>query len=179
MTDTMKAIVLVKFGGFDAFELSDVAVPVVGPRQVRVRVHASAINPLDYQIRRGDLNFPDCGRHGRPPSLSEAGRVENRRGGVSLPVGCWRRFRVAPSVRTGVAPSPVPAHQTGRADCPHPAFTRPVRPSLSAGRCVAVERGRGRVSRRDTRLGSGGTQRLVVPNGASTSSGFDVPCIPE
>lgn len=54
MTDTMKAIVLGKFGGFDAFELRDVAVPTVGARQVRVRVHATAINPLDYQIRRGD-----------------------------------------------------------------------------------------------------------------------------
>ncbi|RVE83720.1 zinc-dependent alcohol dehydrogenase family protein [Sinorhizobium meliloti] len=54
MTNTMKAIVLSKFGGFDAFEMLDVTVPVVGPRQVRVRVHATAINPLDYQIRRGD-----------------------------------------------------------------------------------------------------------------------------
>ena len=58
MTDTMKAIVLSKFGGFDAFELRDVSVPVVGPRQVRVRVHATAINPLDYQIRRGDYVDP-------------------------------------------------------------------------------------------------------------------------
>lgn len=45
MTGTMKAIVLGKFGGVDAFEMRDVAVPVVGPRQVRVRVHATAINP--------------------------------------------------------------------------------------------------------------------------------------
>lgn len=54
MTDTMKAIVLTKFGSFDSFELRDVSVPAVGPRQVRVRVHATALNPLDYQIRRGD-----------------------------------------------------------------------------------------------------------------------------
>ncbi len=54
MTDTMKAIVLEKFGGYDAFALRDVSVPAVGARQVRVRVHATAINPLDYQIRRGD-----------------------------------------------------------------------------------------------------------------------------
>lgn len=54
MTETMKAIVLKEFGGYDAFELRDVPVPPVGPRQVRVRVHATAINPLDYQIRRGD-----------------------------------------------------------------------------------------------------------------------------
>ncbi len=54
MTDTMKAIVLANFGGYDAFELRDVSVPAVGARQVRVRVYATAINPLDYQIRRGD-----------------------------------------------------------------------------------------------------------------------------
>lgn len=54
MTGNMKAIVLGKFGGYDAFEMRDVSVPAVGPRQVRVRVHATAINPLDYQIRRGD-----------------------------------------------------------------------------------------------------------------------------
>jgi NADPH:quinone reductase-like Zn-dependent oxidoreductase len=54
MTDSMKAVVLACFGGADAFELRDVSVPQVEPRQVRVRVHATALNPLDYQIRRGD-----------------------------------------------------------------------------------------------------------------------------
>ena len=54
MTDTMKAVVLCHFGSYDAFELREVPVPPVGPRQVRVRVHATAVNPLDYQIRRGD-----------------------------------------------------------------------------------------------------------------------------
>ncbi|WP_447952773.1 zinc-dependent alcohol dehydrogenase family protein [Sphingopyxis chilensis] len=57
MTHTMKAVVLTRFGGPDAFELREVPVPAVGPRQVRVRVHATSINPLDYQIRRGD--YPD------------------------------------------------------------------------------------------------------------------------
>lgn len=54
MASTMKAAVLTRFGGPDGFELRDVQVPAVGPRQVRVKVHATAINPLDYQIRRGD-----------------------------------------------------------------------------------------------------------------------------
>ncbi|WP_282244368.1 zinc-dependent alcohol dehydrogenase family protein [Stenotrophomonas sp. PS02300] len=54
MKNTMKAMVLARFGGPEAFELRDVPVQAVGPRQVRVRVHATAINPLDYQIRRGD-----------------------------------------------------------------------------------------------------------------------------
>src|SRR3990170_83182 len=54
MTKIMKAIVLTRFGGPDAFELREMPVPPTGPRQVRVRVHATAVNPLDYQIRRGD-----------------------------------------------------------------------------------------------------------------------------
>lgn len=54
MNNTMKAMVLGHFGGTDAFELREVPVPDVGRRQVRVRVHATAVNPLDYQIRRGD-----------------------------------------------------------------------------------------------------------------------------
>jgi NADPH:quinone reductase-like Zn-dependent oxidoreductase len=57
MSQMMKAAVLTRFGGPDAFEIRDVAVPAVGARDVRVRVHATAINPLDYQIRRGD--YPD------------------------------------------------------------------------------------------------------------------------
>lgn len=54
MTKLMKAVVLTRFGGPDAFELREVPVPATGPRQVRVRVHATALNPLDSQIRRGD-----------------------------------------------------------------------------------------------------------------------------
>ena len=50
----MKAMVLTKFGGPDSFELQDVAVPEASAGELLVRVHATAINPLDYQIRRGD-----------------------------------------------------------------------------------------------------------------------------
>lgn len=54
MNLTMKAVVLTRFGGSDAFETRDVPLGKVGARQVRVRVHATAVNPLDCQIRRGD-----------------------------------------------------------------------------------------------------------------------------
>ncbi|MED7669857.1 zinc-dependent alcohol dehydrogenase family protein [Pseudomonas moraviensis subsp. stanleyae] len=53
----MKAMILKSFGGPDSFELSDVAKPVPQAGQVLVRVHATSINPLDYQVRRGD--YPD------------------------------------------------------------------------------------------------------------------------
>lgn len=50
----MKAIVLKSFGGPESFELCDVPKPVPHAGQVLVRVHATSINPLDYQVRRGD-----------------------------------------------------------------------------------------------------------------------------
>lgn len=50
----MKAMLLKSFGGPEAFELSDVPKPVPGTGQVLVRVHATSINPLDSQVRRGD-----------------------------------------------------------------------------------------------------------------------------
>lgn len=53
----MKAITLTTFGGPNAFELRDVPKPVPGVGQVLVRVHATSINPLDFQVRRGD--YPD------------------------------------------------------------------------------------------------------------------------
>ncbi len=53
----MKAVVLKSFGGPEAFELRDVPKPVPQTGQVLVRVHATSINPLDYQVRRGD--YPD------------------------------------------------------------------------------------------------------------------------
>jgi hypothetical protein len=105
----------------------------------------------------------------------EMGRVEVWRGRCRLNISVAAPFVWRCLTGSTLAPSPHPARQTGHADLPHPAFSRPIRPSLSAGRRVAVERGRGRASRRDTRLGSGGTQRLVAPRGASTSGGPVVP----
>lgn len=72
MTDTMKEIVPGRFGGADAFELRDVAVPAVGTRRVPVRVHATAVNPLDHQTRRG--GDPDY----VPLPARKGGRSEDR-----------------------------------------------------------------------------------------------------
>ena len=53
----MKAMVLNSFGGPASFQLCDVPKPVPQAGQVLVRVHATSVNPLDYQVRRGD--YPD------------------------------------------------------------------------------------------------------------------------
>ena len=52
----MKALILKSFGGPQAFELCDVPKPVPQAGQVLVRVHATSINPLDFQVRRGDYS---------------------------------------------------------------------------------------------------------------------------
>jgi len=53
----MKAMLLKSFGGPESFELRDLPKPVPQAGQVLVRVHATSINPLDFQVRRGD--YPD------------------------------------------------------------------------------------------------------------------------
>jgi len=50
----MKAMILTSFGGPQSFELREVPKPVPQAGQVLVRVHATSINPLDFQVRRGD-----------------------------------------------------------------------------------------------------------------------------
>lgn len=50
----MKAMMLESFGGAESFKLRDVPAPVPNAGEVLVRVYATSINPLDYQVRRGD-----------------------------------------------------------------------------------------------------------------------------
>lgn len=49
----MKAHVLTAFGGPETLRLIDLPDPVAGPGQVRIRVEAIGINPLEYKIRNG------------------------------------------------------------------------------------------------------------------------------
>jgi NADPH:quinone reductase-like Zn-dependent oxidoreductase len=51
----MKAVILSDYGGVDKLALADVPEPFPGPCEVKVRVEAAGINPVDYKVRRGDL----------------------------------------------------------------------------------------------------------------------------
>jgi NADPH:quinone reductase len=51
----MRAIVVRAVGGPEALELVDVPVPATGIGQVRVRVEAAAVKPVDLATRSGDL----------------------------------------------------------------------------------------------------------------------------
>lgn len=57
----MRAYVLPAFGTADAFEARDIPMPEPGPNEVRVRVHATSVNPLDARVRaegKGLVDLP-------------------------------------------------------------------------------------------------------------------------
>jgi len=49
----MRAVVLVGYGGVENLELRDVPEPKTGAGQVKVRVVATSINPIDWKLRKG------------------------------------------------------------------------------------------------------------------------------
>ena len=49
----MKAVVIDEFGDVNKLHIENVAEPAVGPGEVRVRVKATSINPVDWKIRSG------------------------------------------------------------------------------------------------------------------------------
>lgn len=50
----MIAIILNNFGGVENFERGNVEPPVVKENEVLIEIKATAFNPIDYQMRRGD-----------------------------------------------------------------------------------------------------------------------------
>lgn len=52
----MKAIRIHKYGNADTLTYEDAPMPEPGPEEIRIRVHASAVNPVDWKIREGYLS---------------------------------------------------------------------------------------------------------------------------
>ncbi|MFF2242552.1 NADP-dependent oxidoreductase [Arthrobacter sp. NPDC058130] len=51
----MRAYVLTRYGGPDAMEFRDVPAPQPGPGDVRIKVCAAGLNPVDFKFRQGAL----------------------------------------------------------------------------------------------------------------------------
>lgn len=51
----MKAALLLSYGGVDRFSIEDIAKPVPGAGEILIRIEASAVNPFDLMVRRGDM----------------------------------------------------------------------------------------------------------------------------
>jgi NADPH:quinone reductase-like Zn-dependent oxidoreductase len=79
----MKAIVYAQHGGPEVLRLEDVEEPHAGPGQVRLRVMAAGVNPVDYKIRNGWM--PDMAPASWPaiPGLEAAGVVDEVGPGVT------------------------------------------------------------------------------------------------
>ena len=54
----MKAMVLDRFGAADAFRWSEWPTPTPAAGEVRIRINAVSINPVDWKMRRGLLDVP-------------------------------------------------------------------------------------------------------------------------
>jgi len=52
----MRAVVVRNYGGTEALEVADVPAPEPGRGQVRIRVEAAAVNPVDAATRQGLMN---------------------------------------------------------------------------------------------------------------------------
>jgi len=59
----MKAVIFEDFGGPEVLRVTEADAPEPGPKQVRIRVRAAGVNPIDYKIRRGLM------RPSLPPKL--------------------------------------------------------------------------------------------------------------
>ncbi|MGY4691406.1 zinc-binding dehydrogenase [Salibacterium sp. K-3] len=70
----MKALAVRQTGSVDNLELMDVEIPEPGPEEVRVKVHAVGLNPVDYKLIEGgglpEWNYPHIS------GLDVAGEVE-------------------------------------------------------------------------------------------------------
>ncbi|GAB2673809.1 NADP-dependent oxidoreductase [Kribbella swartbergensis] len=83
----MQAVVFEEFGGPEVLRTEDAAEPHAGPGEVRVRVRAAGVNPIDFKIRRGwtqgfiDVTFPAT------PGLEVAGVVDEAGEGAQFAVG--------------------------------------------------------------------------------------------
>lgn len=55
MSLTMKAVRIHQYGGRDVLRYEQAPMPVMNPDDVLVKVHAAAVNPVDWKVREGHL----------------------------------------------------------------------------------------------------------------------------
>jgi NADPH:quinone reductase-like Zn-dependent oxidoreductase len=79
----MKAIAFAKYGPADVLQPMDLPLPEPGNGQVRIRVHASTVNPVDWKLRRGMMRFIVPVRFPKVPGWDVAGTVDQVGEGVT------------------------------------------------------------------------------------------------
>jgi NADPH2:quinone reductase len=77
----MKAIGVTKFGGPEALEVLELPEPQAGPGEVRIRVHAAAVNPTDTGRRTG-VRYDPADEPPFVPGMDAAGVIDQIGPGV-------------------------------------------------------------------------------------------------
>ncbi|TCD28727.1 NADPH:quinone oxidoreductase [Pedobacter psychrodurus] len=116
----MKAAVLNEFGSVEKFEILDVPTPKPGFGEVLVKVMATSVNPLDFQVRRGDyqseLELPVITGHDVSGVIVEIGvGVKNFKAGdevyytpeIFKGQGSYAEYHVADEAIIGIKPKNV------------------------------------------------------------------------
>ena len=78
----MRALRFSRFGPADVLQAADVDDPVPAAGEVKVRVHAAGLNPLDWKTRAGHLKFLPVGRPPRGLGCEFAGTIVGSGGGA-------------------------------------------------------------------------------------------------
>lgn len=73
----MRAVIYDTYGDRSVMRLAEVGMPEPGKGQVRVRVQAVSVNPVDGKVRRGELKLIAGGHFPRTPGLDFAGIVDH------------------------------------------------------------------------------------------------------
>ncbi|MCG7210101.1 NADP-dependent oxidoreductase [Streptomyces arenae] len=71
----MKAVGLTEFGGPEVLRVLELPAPEAGPDEIRIRVHAAAVNPVDTMVRRG-MAFVSDAEPPYVPGMDAAGVVD-------------------------------------------------------------------------------------------------------
>ncbi|MFG0262229.1 MAG: NAD(P)-dependent alcohol dehydrogenase, partial [Novipirellula sp. JB048] len=71
----MRAVVYDDYGAADVLRLAHLPIPRRLPGQLRIEVHASSVNPIDYRMRRGEMRALLWGGFPRVPGYDVAGIV--------------------------------------------------------------------------------------------------------
>lgn len=121
----MRAAVVRSFGGPEQVEIADVAVPEPGPGQVRIKVAAGALNPVDAAVRAGAFGGAgktlglgwDVGRHGGRGrcgrGLGVGDPVVALTPSVGVPLGAHAEYVVVAADAVAAAPASVDAVHAG------------------------------------------------------------------
>jgi NADPH:quinone reductase-like Zn-dependent oxidoreductase len=83
----MEAIVFEEFGGPEVLRSREIDAPHAGPGQVRIKVLAAGVNPMDYKIRRGWFEAMMPTTFPAVPGLEVAGVVDEAGEGAEFAVG--------------------------------------------------------------------------------------------